>query len=759
MLTDWTKIKASDNEAMIRNKISSWLTKVDIDYMLEHPTPAGPADLHLLHRHCIIEVKTPKKMKDGPRKPGTGSRSKESAYDQLDRYINTVYVQMELLNDSPLPWRGIVTDGQRWWIWEWPTTQNNNPPKIHGSWNGRELTDSNFDDLMTVLKREAVGKPWPPSDPSKLMDMFDRILKQFEKAYKLNKKMNNTKIQKYLWLEQLKASGLHPDPTVEDELFVKHTLLILTSRFISGMPVPPIDERINAPLLEGFVGWTRHAREDLKALYDLINAYNWSGNQTDVMRSLYMTIIPREQRKLYGEYYTPDWLAEKICDEILDEGYIENQVAKFMAGNDTDGILDPACGSGTFLYSAAKRLIKSTAVKKSGMNKQMQIDFVCNMLHGIDILPVAVEMAMANIARILGGVDTSRLRIHQGDSLLASRTTATIHGTVGDVMVLYVDNTPITFPYDFLEHIESISLFVTTAREGQPMPAILERNLKKKSRSMLRNAHKTLTDVIARRGNGVWAWYIKNQTAPLLLTKGTSIGRIIANPPWLRKNYIMDKTRQQLIAQIATDVGVFQGGKMAPTLDLAAVFVARANDLYLKPDGRAAWVLPDTAITGAGQWEKLRNIFGNRLGTMWNMSTFPFPKQGRSCVMLIGVGVRGKILTAVKCGKGSPTQYDAWDGVVSDMIKLVDMKDNNKNYANILTPDKCIASAWTEHNMSAIRQGATLVPHVLVRINPDSIERGGGDKLRSSPPHRDTVFGGTWIAKRDPYRQIGSSDV
>lgn len=746
-MTVWNKVEALDNEAMVRNKISSWLTKYNIEYMLEHPTPAGPADLHLLHRHCIIEVKTPKKLKHGPFKPGTGSRSQESAYDQLDRYIHTVYNQTALLDDAPLPWRGIVTDGRRWWIWEWPLSRDDVTPKIYGAWDDRILTEHNFADLMTVLKREAFGKPWPPSDPSKLLEMFEVVLKRFDKAYKLNKKMNNTQIQKYLWLEQLKASGLHPDPAIEDDLFIKHTLLILTSRFISGMRVPPIDERVNAPLLEGFVGWTRHAREDLKSLYDLINTYNWSGNQTDVMRSLYMAIIPREQRKLYGEYYTPDWLAEKICDEVIDEEYMENQVAKFMGGDDINGILDPACGSGTFLYSAAKRLLKSNALKKSGMNKQMQIDFVCNILHGIDILPVAVEMAMANISRILGGIDTSRLRIHQGDSLLASRTTATIHGTLGNVMVLYVDNTPITFPHDFLECVESISLFVTTAREGTKMPAILGKNLDKKSRHILRDAHKTLSEVIARRGNGVWAWYIKNQTAPLLLTKGTSIARIVANPPWLRKNYIMDKDRQQLIAQIAADVGVFQGGKMAPTLDLAAVFVARADDLYMDPNGKAAWVLPDTAMTGAGQWEKLRNNFGDRLGTMWDMNTLPFPKQGRSCVMLIGVGTHSQILTAVKCGKGNPTQYDAWDGVASDMIKFEDVQSGNTNNVNILTPEKCIASVWAERNMSAIRQGATLVPHVLVRVDAESIKGGGGARGAAKNNHHYDIK--TWCLEGD----------
>ena len=746
-LNIWNSVSSSDNEATIRDKISSWLASSNIDYALEHPTPAGPADVHLLHRHCIIEVKTSKKLKNGPWEPGTGSRRKESAYEQLGRYIDTAYTQTELLNDSLLPWRGAVTDGNRWWIWEWPQI-GHKPlrPQIYGMWDGRKLTVDNSVDLALVLKRDAAGKPWPPSNPAKLKILFDDSLDRLNRSYRLNKNMDNTKIQKYLWLDQLKASGHHPDSHDEDDLFVKHTLLILTSRFISGLPVPTADEGLSSPLLEGFVGWASNALDDLKRLQDLINEYNWRGNQTDVMRSLYMTIIPKNQRKLYGEYYTPDWLAEKICEEVIDEKYIEDQINRFLGGNDVNGILDPACGSGTFLYSAVKHLLKSTAVKNSGMDRERQIDFICHMIHGIDILPVAVEMAVANITRILGGVSPSRLQIHQGDALLASRTMSTVHGTMGDGMTLYAANVPIKFPYGFLERANDISLFVTSAREGRNMPTILEKNLDKDSRDILRTAHDDLSDIIKRFGNGVWAWYIKNQAAPLLLSKGPSIARIITNPPWLRKNHIRDKRRQESIEKLSKDMGVHQGGKMATALDLACVFVASADNLYMDPNGKSGWVLPNTAIYGSDQWERLRNKLGDRLSEMWDLGSLPFPAQMPSCVILVGTGKSRKIRKAtLRDKKRRPLQYDAWNESASHMIRFDDA-----DLTQILSPEKRIASEWVAHGVSVIRQGATLVPHVLVRVDPNSIKiRGGGmantDEFCLRQSHHARLNGKAWV--------------
>ncbi len=63
----------------------------------------------------------------------------------------------------------------------------------------------------------------------------------------------------------------------------------------------------------------------------------------DLLKKLYQYLVPQQVRHKLGEYYTPDWLAELLLDEV---GY---------DGNGLHRLLDPACGSGTFLVLAIQR--------------------------------------------------------------------------------------------------------------------------------------------------------------------------------------------------------------------------------------------------------------------------------------------------------------------------------------------------------------------------------------------------------------------
>ena len=66
--------------------------------------------------------------------------------------------------------------------------------------------------------------------------------------------------------------------------------------------------------------------------------------ECDLFKPLYQDLFPRPLRRQLGEYYTPDWLAEHVLDQV---GY---------TGQPGQRLLDPACGSGTFLMLALRRL-------------------------------------------------------------------------------------------------------------------------------------------------------------------------------------------------------------------------------------------------------------------------------------------------------------------------------------------------------------------------------------------------------------------
>src|SRR5262249_37851455 len=66
--------------------------------------------------------------------------------------------------------------------------------------------------------------------------------------------------------------------------------------------------------------------------------------ETDVLKVLYESLVDPDERHDLGEYYTPDWLAGRIVAAAIDAPLSQR-------------VLDPACGSGTFLFHAVRRLI------------------------------------------------------------------------------------------------------------------------------------------------------------------------------------------------------------------------------------------------------------------------------------------------------------------------------------------------------------------------------------------------------------------
>ena len=129
------------------------------------------------------------------------------------------------------------------------------------------------------------------------------------------------------------------------------------------------------------------------------------------------------------------------------------------------------CGSGTFLYHAAKRIIESNAMKSSYMESDEMMKFVCAMVHGIDIHPVAVEMALANMHRILPGVPDRIIQVCQGDALLTQRPDSQIHSMGGDNLALFSPGgRPLILPKSFLHDASKINKFVNSAIDDSNMP-------------------------------------------------------------------------------------------------------------------------------------------------------------------------------------------------------------------------------------------------------------------------------------------------
>lgn len=708
-------------EGRIQDLIGGWLRSLGIEYRPQYRTSKGLVDLHLLNRRIIIEVKSESRLHGDPHRKGTGSLSVESAYDQLSRYVEEQRHQTRLSGDQN-QWHGVVTNGKRWWIWKWPLADAEGEPEVVMDWNGKALDSDTASDLRQILLGQKPEKMVVPDEPKTL---FAHHHRQFVELYEKERAKPDTVVQKHLWLEQLKASGIHPDKASEDELFVVHTMLILISRLISGSRTPAAGNGIDG-LFYGFVGWVASDREEVLSLQRTIDSYEWHAMQGDIMRSLYMGFVPVEQRKSYGEYYTPDWLAERICAEVIDDSYIEQQVNNFVHNRPVHAILDPACGSGTFVYHAARLVLNSLPVQQSGLTKRERSDFACQMVYGIDIHPVAVEMSIANMHRAIPDIAGTKLNIYQGDSLLAKNPVNNIHSIGNNNISIYTPkNRTIILPVDFLRDPREIEKFVMSARDGKPLPDGIGDGMDKHDKDSLAAAHAVMADVISEEGNGVWAWYIRNQSIPVLLSAKKRISRIVSNPPWVRNSDITDPDRSRILKDLGEKMGVYVGGKMATNYNMAAIFVNRCSDMYINKDSksREAWVLPQAAIRGPAQWEKLRKSFVSRVG-FWDLGRFAFPKQDLSCVLFAGKRQRDRML--VKVGKHLPRHGDAWDGNVEFVLKLATF-----SRASFVAK----ISEWVKGKTSrpVARNGATIFPAPLVRI------KNGADAIQGKHATFTTV--------------------
>jgi hypothetical protein len=111
------------------------------------------------------------------------------------------------------------------------------------------------------------------------------------------------------------------------------------------------------------------------------------------------------ERKTTGSYYTPDSLVECLLETALDPVIKEalkkpEPAAALLALK----VCDPACGSGHFLISAARRMANHLARVYSGDEepspdccRKALRDIVGHCIYGVDLNPMAVELCKVNL--------------------------------------------------------------------------------------------------------------------------------------------------------------------------------------------------------------------------------------------------------------------------------------------------------------------------------------------------------------------------
>jgi type I restriction-modification system DNA methylase subunit len=118
------------------------------------------------------------------------------------------------------------------------------------------------------------------------------------------------------------------------------------------------------------------AQEEVDSLTDELESYDLDDQfDYDVIGQIYKEIIPAEERHDLGQYYTPPRVVDLITRLTIEE--------------ESDDVLDPACGSGGFLVGAYDRL--------HGLGANDHED-ILSQVHGVDINRFPAHLSAINLA-------------------------------------------------------------------------------------------------------------------------------------------------------------------------------------------------------------------------------------------------------------------------------------------------------------------------------------------------------------------------
>lgn len=372
----------------------------------------------------------------------------------------------------------------------------------------------------------------------------------------------------------------------------------------------------------------------------------------DLLKKLYHRLMPREIRHDLGEYYTPDWLAEHVLNEL---GYY---------GHPDKRLLDPACGSGTFLVLAIKRLKERCF--REGMSQQQTLETILNNIVGIDLNPLAVVAARTNYLLALGDLLAHRTReidipVYLADSILMPAAGEELFNQDRYELNTAVGRFDIPRCIKTRDHIDTIcNLLEECITNGVSVDEFLEqarRSLRiscgewedglgrgASAQTILSELYRKLERLHAEGLDGIWARILQNAFMPLFLGR---FDIVAGNPPWIFWNNLPPIYRDKVRLLMGKRYGLIsltastmkrlgQAGK-----DISALFVYVGVDFFLREHGRLGYVVTQSLFqsTASNEFRAFRVPNGpsfavRRVDDMVEIAPFKTATNRTACLFL-----------------------------------------------------------------------------------------------------------------------------
>jgi type I restriction-modification system DNA methylase subunit len=486
---------------------------------------------------------------------------------------------------------------------------------------------------------------------------FRVCLQIMQKIWSGLKKESEPKLAFKTWQQYLAVTygSLTQEENDLEGLFLKHTYLACVARFLiwaslskgkSNQDLGDVaadvlsgryfEARKLANLVEDdFFQWVRHpgAYKELAPIWENIIAqlqtYDLSHLSEDVFKGVYQDLVDPKDRHDLGEYYTPDWLCDRMVSELLPEkGYVS--------------VLDPSCGSGSFLRATIDHFKKANA----GDSSKKQFEAILEHVAGIDIQPLAATISRATYVLALGDLVKEAKRpftipVYLADSLfLPTEVRQHVIGRKPTYEVTFGEQ-KMEIPESLVTSSELFDAAIAActkvaadhAKDGKENKQRLAKFLDQETnllenrpeRDEIIGALWTFTDelskLIRKKENSIWGFIVRNSYKPAMLKAQFDV--ILGNPPWLSYRYISDPSYQAEVKKRAVEDYAIAPNqqKLFTHMELATVFLVHSIMWFGKPTAMLGFVMP-RSILSADQHTKLRTRTYNaefRIQSYWDL--------------------------------------------------------------------------------------------------------------------------------------------
>ncbi|RLI46733.1 hypothetical protein DRO64_00460 [Candidatus Bathyarchaeota archaeon] len=375
---------------------------------------------------------------------------------------------------------------------------------------------------------------------------------------------------------------------------------------------------------EDFFTWILHPKIADRALVLTCNLakellrYDMSQIDEDLFKEIYQEIVKRSERHRIGEYYTPEWLVELTLKEALNIWSERNK------DKEAPRILDPACGSGTFLCNAIHMV--RNILEKRGKQPTEILDFILNGIVGIDVNPLAVTIARANYLIALGELlrlgRSIIIPVYVSDSIRLPKVRTIL--SMVQVYEVSVNGYKIQVPSEIAKHRyklgrildglrEALNIYRLRGDKGEAralFDRIASEIASQAELEVLNATLDTLLELVDRQLDEIWVYMLNNVYAPIAL-KEAKFDILTSNPPWIAMRYIENKNYQDWLKQAVFSYQLLSTDQVAlfSNMEIATLFFNYCADIYLPAkDGLIAFVMPRSVLTGALHHVKFRRF-------------------------------------------------------------------------------------------------------------------------------------------------------